>query len=167
MDGNLTAFEDILGTCERLLRTPIPLSYTRHTSRFLVIWLALLPFTLFGSLGLATPPLCLMIAFLLLGIEEIGVSIEEPFSILALEAVCDSATNNVRELQAQYTGDDVTGDDVTSGQASAQPRPRRPVAAALMVAIGAADDSLNSVTDVTVQARTRNLRVRSSASRMP
>jgi hypothetical protein len=67
------------------------------------------------------------------------VSIEEPFSILALEAVCDSATNNVRELQAQYTGDDVTGDDVTSGQASAQPRPRRPVAAALMVAIGAAD----------------------------
>jgi hypothetical protein len=30
------AFEDAVGRCERLLRTPIPLSYTRHTSRFMV-----------------------------------------------------------------------------------------------------------------------------------
>ncbi len=29
-------FEDIVGTCERILRAPIPLSYTRHTSRFMV-----------------------------------------------------------------------------------------------------------------------------------
>lgn len=30
--------QDALGTCERILRTPIPLGYTRHTSRFLMIW---------------------------------------------------------------------------------------------------------------------------------
>ena len=30
-----TFFEDAMGSCERILRTPIPLSYTRHTSRFL------------------------------------------------------------------------------------------------------------------------------------
>jgi hypothetical protein len=30
MDENLTAFEDCLGTCERILKTPIPLSYTRR-----------------------------------------------------------------------------------------------------------------------------------------
>lgn len=29
MSQNLTAFQDILGGCERLLRAPIPLSYTR------------------------------------------------------------------------------------------------------------------------------------------
>ncbi len=29
MERNLTAFEDCLGTCERILKTPIPLSYTR------------------------------------------------------------------------------------------------------------------------------------------
>jgi ion channel-forming bestrophin family protein len=33
MDLNITAFEDIIGGCERILRTPIPVSYTRHTSR--------------------------------------------------------------------------------------------------------------------------------------
>lgn len=29
MDENITQFEDMLGTCERILRTPIPLAYTR------------------------------------------------------------------------------------------------------------------------------------------
>lgn len=29
MDQNLTQFEDVLGGCERILKTPIPLSYTR------------------------------------------------------------------------------------------------------------------------------------------
>jgi hypothetical protein len=36
--------QDMQGCCERILRTPIPLSYTRHTSRFMMIWLTLLPF---------------------------------------------------------------------------------------------------------------------------
>jgi predicted membrane chloride channel (bestrophin family) len=35
MDEELTAMEDCVGGCERLLRTPIPLSYTRQTSGFL------------------------------------------------------------------------------------------------------------------------------------
>jgi predicted membrane chloride channel (bestrophin family) len=76
MDDNLTAFEDVLGGCERILKTPVPLSYTRHTSRFLMIWLTLLPFSLYKTAGLATVPVSMLIAFLLLGIEEIGVSIE-------------------------------------------------------------------------------------------
>lgn len=29
MDANLTALEDAVGTCERILRSPIPLSYSR------------------------------------------------------------------------------------------------------------------------------------------
>lgn len=33
MDENLTAFADCLGGCERILRTPIPLSYTRRVQR--------------------------------------------------------------------------------------------------------------------------------------
>ena len=36
LDENLTYFQQCVGECERLLRTPIPLSYTRHTSRFMV-----------------------------------------------------------------------------------------------------------------------------------
>jgi predicted membrane chloride channel (bestrophin family) len=44
LDTNITALGDALGGCERIFKTPIPLSYTRHTSRVLIIWLAVLPF---------------------------------------------------------------------------------------------------------------------------
>ena len=64
-----------MGTCERLITTPIPLSYTRHTSRVMVVWLSALPLGLWSTCGLATVPLCLTIAYLLLGIDEIGVQV--------------------------------------------------------------------------------------------
>ncbi len=31
MDDNLSYFQDVVGACIRILQTPIPLSYTRHT----------------------------------------------------------------------------------------------------------------------------------------
>ena len=47
-----------MGACERILRTPIPLSYTRHTSRFMMIYLTLLPFTMWDDSRWAMVPLC-------------------------------------------------------------------------------------------------------------
>lgn len=89
LDENLTYFEDAVGSCERILTTPIPLSYTRHTSRFMVIWLSALPLGLYEACGWATIPLSMVITFLLLGIDEIGVQIEEPFGLLPLDDVCN------------------------------------------------------------------------------
>jgi len=98
MDENLTQLEDALGACEKILRTPIPASYTRQTSRFLVLWLTCLPLALWGPCGWATIPIAVLIAFCMLGIEEIGVSIEEPFTHLSLDAICGTITANTREL---------------------------------------------------------------------
>lgn len=89
LDENLTYFEDAVGSCERILTQPIPLSYTRHTSRFMVIWLSALPLGLYDTCGWATIPLSVVITFLLLGIDEIGVQIEEPFGLLPLDDICD------------------------------------------------------------------------------
>ncbi|EFN56787.1 hypothetical protein CHLNCDRAFT_21860, partial [Chlorella variabilis] len=83
MDDNLTFFEDAMGSCERILRTPIPLSYTRHTSRFLLVWLILLPFTLWAAYSWFSILLSGIFAFLMFGIDEIGVQIEEPFGWVA------------------------------------------------------------------------------------
>jgi putative membrane protein len=81
-----------------MLRTPIPLGYTRYSVRFLWIWLTLLPFALvrtFKDFGVNTwwedkpqPVLVLamfFIGFIFLSIEDIAVQIEEPFAILPLE----------------------------------------------------------------------------------
>ena len=45
-----------------------------HTSRFLIIWLTMLPFALYGSCGASTVPLTIVISFLLLG-EPIGAAL--------------------------------------------------------------------------------------------
>jgi len=95
LDENLTFFEDAVGACERLLRTPIPVSYTRHTSRFMFIWLTALPLALWPACGWGTAPLAVVISFLLLGIEEIGVQIEEPFGCIPLEDLCDEIEGDV------------------------------------------------------------------------
>ncbi len=89
LDENLTYFEDAVGSCERILMQPIPLAYSRHTSRFMVIWLGALPFGLYQTCGLATIPIAMVVAFLLLGIDEIGVQIEEPLGLLPLDTMCD------------------------------------------------------------------------------
>ncbi|GIL87210.1 hypothetical protein Vretimale_14310 [Volvox reticuliferus] len=89
MSTNLTFFHDVLGGCERLLRAPIPVSYTRHTARFLFAWLTLLPFALYPSVGWGVVPVCTGIAAVLCGIEEIGVQCEEPFGILPLDVICN------------------------------------------------------------------------------
>lgn len=39
----LNDFSSCVGACERIVQTPVPLSYARHTSRFLTLWLWTLP----------------------------------------------------------------------------------------------------------------------------
>ena len=99
MDANITELEDICGSCERILKTPIPLSYTRHTSRFMIIWLSLVPFALWEPCGWGMVPLTVAISLLTLGVEEIGVTIEEPFSVLPLERICSTIASDVKELR--------------------------------------------------------------------
>ena len=100
MDTNLSAMEDIVGTCGRILGTPLPLGFTRHTSRFMILWLTMLPLALWQPCRWGMVPVCVMISFLLLGIEECGVAIEEPFSILPLDLFCSTIKANVEEMEA-------------------------------------------------------------------
>ena len=80
-------------------------------ARFLTIFLTLLPLALWGQLGAswnhwATIPAEFIIAFFLFGIEEVGIQIEEPFSILPLEAFCNGAISatNAEMLAAENSG---------------------------------------------------------------
>ena len=67
MHANITEFEDILGGCERVLRTPIPVSYGRQATRFAVIWFAFFPILLQPTLGDSVVPATALICFALFG----------------------------------------------------------------------------------------------------
>ncbi|KAJ7539177.1 hypothetical protein O6H91_11G079700 [Diphasiastrum complanatum] len=98
LDANITNFNDSISICERLVRTPIPLSYTRLTSRFLVVWHLTLPIVLWDECNWLVIPATFFSAAALFCIEEVGVLIEEPFPILPLDRMCTAAHNNIREL---------------------------------------------------------------------
>lgn len=98
IDSNLAYLGDALGDSERFVRSPIPVSYTRHTSRFILVYLSLLPLVLFKDFGIWTPVCVFFVSYAMLGVEEIGVRIEEPFFRLNLEGICDTCETNLLEL---------------------------------------------------------------------
>ncbi|CAM9703849.1 unnamed protein product [Heterosigma akashiwo] len=116
LDNSVAAFCDTVGASERIFKTPVPLVYTRHTSRFMSLWLLLLPMALYRELGtvsdqLLTIPTSAIIAFFLLGIEELGIQLEEPFSILPLEAMCDGIERTCLEMMYNDLGEQGYFDD--------------------------------------------------------
>ena len=58
-----------LGMAERILLTPVPASYSRHTSRFLSLYTLTLPFVLVHELELITVPAVAAICWTLFSIE--------------------------------------------------------------------------------------------------
>ncbi len=65
------------------------------------------------------------------------MAIEEPFSILALEAICNTALSNVRELQATHSTSALSSDVLGGGLVSAPQ----------MVAVAAADAAGSTIGD--------------------
>ena len=91
-----------LGGCERILKTPMPLAYAIHLKQLLLLYCLLLPFQLVSTLGLWTGAIVGLISFTLLGIEEIGIEIENPFGYdendLPLDAICNTMLRNIEDL---------------------------------------------------------------------
>jgi len=71
MDVNLTQFHDNVGACERIFKTPIPVAYTRLTSRMLILWHLALPYGLWEGCGWLTIPATFMSAAALFYIEQV------------------------------------------------------------------------------------------------
>ena len=78
---SLHGLSSSLAICERILKQPVPLSYSRHTSRFLSLYLLALPFNLVGTLGWITIPIISAVCWSFVSVQEIGHFIEEPFDI--------------------------------------------------------------------------------------
>ena len=109
----VTIFEDDLGSSERLLTSPVPLFYSRHTARFVSVWLLLLPFALYDPFAaswnhIAMIPATAVLSVFLFGIEELATQLEEPFTILPMQAFCDKIYNWCMEIMTWSPGDNGT-----------------------------------------------------------
>ncbi|PHT48348.1 UPF0187 protein, chloroplastic [Capsicum baccatum] len=100
LESKISCFHEGIGVCEQLIGIPIPLSYTRLTSRFLVLWHLTLPIILWDDCHWLVVPATFISAASLFCIEEVGVLIEEPFPMLALDELCQRVHDNIQEAMA-------------------------------------------------------------------
>ncbi|WP_016952756.1 bestrophin family protein [Anabaena sp. PCC 7108] len=102
MQELLNNLVDNLGACERILKTPIPLAYAIHLKQLLLLYCLLLPFQIVQSLGWWTGLISALVSFTLLGIEAIGLEIENPFGYdtndLPLDTICQTMKLNMDDL---------------------------------------------------------------------
>lgn len=101
-----------MGACERIHRTPIPTAFTRHASRFLMVWCNAMPLVLWPIVGNATPLAAVFVSWAMLGTEDIGIQVEEPFDVLPLFQYCqgiaattDGLVKNAQAGQINYSID--------------------------------------------------------------
>ncbi|MTI23233.1 hypothetical protein E1176_19550 [Fulvivirga sp. RKSG066] len=96
------ALLDILGACERILKTPIPYSYAVYIKIYITIYGLMLPFGLYNDFGLYTIPIVMFIFFAMIGIELMAQEIEEPFGLdcndLSTADMAHNIKNNVFEI---------------------------------------------------------------------
>jgi len=102
MKDLINSMIDVLGGCERILKTPIPLAYAIHLKQLLLLYCLALPFQMVNDLAWGTGPVVALISFTLFGIEEIGIEIENPFehdtNDLPLDSICATMQRNIGDL---------------------------------------------------------------------
>jgi putative membrane protein len=102
IDQNVQLLIDYLGGCERIHRTPMPFAYMVHLRRAVILYCFTLPFALYDGFGWGAVPVTFLAAYIFFGIEEIGVTIEDPFeqedNDLPLEDICATINRNLSAM---------------------------------------------------------------------
>lgn len=93
---------DNQGGCEKIHRTPLPFVYAALIKQVLFLYLATLPFVLVPKMTFMAPLVVAGVSLGMLGIEEAGVEIEDPFGLdlnhLPLDQICEMIRRDVEDL---------------------------------------------------------------------
>ncbi|MBC8156155.1 MAG: bestrophin family protein [Bacteroidetes bacterium] len=105
LNDQINRLLDTSGICERIKNTPIPFSYSLFIKFFTVFYLMILPFTMIDSYGYVTIPMMFVTAYFLIGLEMIGVEVEDPFGMdrndLPLSQLSQRIRVDVHEVMRQ------------------------------------------------------------------
>lgn len=97
INEEITNMTNVCGACERIKNTPIPIAYSSFIKIFIIIYSATLPVGYVFSMGyfviLAVP----FIFYVLLTLEMVGESIEEPFGHDADDLPIDKIAINIKK----------------------------------------------------------------------
>ncbi len=115
LSESLHAINQVLGSCERLKKTPFPMQYTWFMNYTLFIFLLILPLSLAGHLGYLSIPFGLLIGYAFVMLEYVGRHIENPFE------------NQVNDVPMDYIARNIDIDLRQMLQETQLPEPVKPV----------------------------------------
>jgi len=102
LDGNLNAFLDHLGACERIRNTPIPYSYMIFLKKFIFLYVSTLPLAFVSTFGYYSAIIATFIFYVLVSMELLAEEIEDPFGSddndLPTDGLCVKMKANVEEI---------------------------------------------------------------------
>lgn len=102
LNGDLTAFCDIGGGCERIQKTPIPYSYSLFLKKFIFAYVISMPFCFAAEFHYWAVALTVFIFYVLASLELIAEEIENPFgedaNDLPTGDIAKTIRNNVYEI---------------------------------------------------------------------
>ncbi len=93
----ITAMTNVCGACERIKNTPIPIAYSSFIKIFIISYSVTLPIGYVFSIGYFVALAVPFIFYVLLTIEMIGESIEEPFGKDADDLPIDKIASNIKK----------------------------------------------------------------------
>lgn len=102
LESLVGALVDNQGGCEKIRRTPLPFAYAALIKQVLLLYLATLPFVLVPLMDFMAPLVLMGVSMGMMGIEEAGVEIEDPFGLdpnhLPLDQICAMIGRDVTDL---------------------------------------------------------------------
>lgn len=98
----LQQFDDVLGGCERIRNTPIPVSYSTYVKQFVLVYAIVMPFGLVKDFGYGAVVASMLTFFATMGLELLAEEIENPFgedmNDLPLDAITATITRDVHAV---------------------------------------------------------------------
>lgn len=98
LEEDIKELDLVVGGCERLFSSPVPPTMSRHIVRCLVLWLVGLPWVLAGTMNRTVVAVWVFVtSYIFVGIEEVGVQVEQPFEIVPMTQLCNVIMANLHE----------------------------------------------------------------------
>jgi len=112
LNQSLNQMVEGLSSCERISTTPLPIAYRVYLKRLILIYCVGLPFRWVSEIHGWAIPMVAIVSFILLGLEEVGRELENPFghdaNDLPINDICQTIANNVNEVKAIDTSAVIT-----------------------------------------------------------
>ena len=110
LHGLVDIMVNILGGCERILKTPQPIIYSFMLHKLVIVYCLLVPLIIVNDCHGFTSSIITFASIVLLGFEQIGLQLEQPFAnnnpnTLPLDLICNTILSNIEELieSIEYT----------------------------------------------------------------